>query len=327
MTGEKYLASYGNQNTLLGISMNILKLRPEHKAAVFELGIRKRGAMKELAQLLRPTIGIVTHIGHAHMEGLGSLHDIAMEKRAIFSMFEPENIGIINGDLDILTKVSYPHPIVKIGMKTTNQFEARKIVIKNNTISFIAKVYDKKYPVILQGSHEARIMHALGALAVAYYLNIPMELALEGVQKQTVVYGRFEERAVINNGIIINDAYNANPESMKAAMLAFHAYTTDREKIMVIGDMLDLGIDFAFWNRQIGRFLRKVPSIRHVILVGSFVEWTLKTLPAGMKVQHVPSVKELIPVLKPLVNKNTIVLLKASNGIGLHQVPDHFALP
>ena len=113
---------------------------------------------------------------------------------------------------------------------------------------------------------------------------------------------------------------------MKAAMLAFNAYSTDREKIMVIGDMLELGIESSFWHRQIGRFLRKVPSIKHVILVGSKVEWTLKTVPMGIKVQHVANVQELVSLLKPLVNKNTIVLLKASNGIKLHTVPDQFAL-
>lgn len=325
-SGQPYLASYGNQNTIIGVSINILKLRSQHKLAVFELGISKRSSMQEMAHLLQPTIAVITHIGHAHMEGLGSLHDIAIEKRAIFSAFQPHNIGIINGDLEILTKVSYSHPVVKFGLKTTNQFEARKIVIKNNTISFVAKVYDKKYSILLQGCHEARVMHALAALAVAYYVEIPMEVAIEGIQKQTVVQGRFEERIVSNNGIMINDAYNANPESMKAAMLAFNAYSTDREKIMVIGDMLELGIDSAFWHRQIGRFLRKVPSIRHVILVGSKVEWTLKTLPVGIQAQHVKSAQELIPLLKPLVNKNTIVLLKGSNGMKLHEISDKFAL-
>ena len=278
-SGQHYLASYGNQNTLIGVSINILKLRSAHKLAVFELGISKRSSMQEMAHLLQPTIAVITHIGHAHMEGLGSLHDIAIEKRAIFSAFKPDNIGIVNGDLEILTKVSYPHPVVKFGLKTTNQFEARKIVIKNNTISFVAKVYDQKYSILLQGCHEARVMHALASLAVAYYVGIPMEVAIEAIQKETVVQGRFEERAVSNNGIMINDAYNANPESMKAAMLAFNAYSTDREKIMVIGDMLELGIESSFWQRQIGRFLRKVPSIKHVILVGSKVEWTLKTVP------------------------------------------------
>ena len=324
--GQPYLASFGNQNTLIGVSINILKLRSEHKVAVFELGISKRSSMKEMAHLLQPTIALITHIGHAHMEGLGSLHDIAMEKRAIFSAFAPDNIGIINGDVEILTKFAYPHPVVKFGLKTTNQIQARKIVIKNNTISFVAKVYDEKYPILLQGCHEARVMHALSALAVAYYVGIPIEVAIEGIQKQTVVQGRFQELAVSNNGIMINDAYNANPESMKAAMLAFHAYSTDREKIMVIGDMLDLGIDSAFWHRQIGRFLRKVPSIRHVILVGSKVEWTLKTLPIGIKVQLVSNAQALLPLLKPLIHKNTIVLLKGSNGIKLHEIPDQFAL-
>ena len=324
--GLPYIASFGNQNTLIGLCINILKLRQEHKVAVFELGISKRSSMKEMAHLLKPTVALITHVGHAHMEGLGSLHDIAIEKRAIFSAFQPENIGIINGDLEILTKASYPHPVAKFGLKTINQIQARKINIKNNTISFVAKIYDQKYPVLLQGCHESGVMHALSALAVAYYVGIPMEIAIEAIQKQTIVEGRFQELAVGNDGIMINDAYNANPESMKSAMMAFNAYSTDREKIMVIGDMLDLGIDSAFWHRQIGRFLRKVPSIRHVILVGSKVEWTLKTLPIGIKAQRVTNMQELISLLKPLVNKNTIVLLKGSNGIHLHEVPDQFAL-
>ena len=86
--GMNFLASEGNQNTALGISVNILKLRPEHQVAIFEMGISKRGEMARMADIVRPTSAVITSIGHSHMEGLGSLADIANEKRDIFKFFK-----------------------------------------------------------------------------------------------------------------------------------------------------------------------------------------------------------------------------------------------
>ncbi len=324
-SGESFYVSFGNQNTIIGVALNILKMRLGCKAAIFEVGVSDRGSMAKIADMLQPTYALITGVGHAHMQGLGSLTDVAAEKRAIFSCFSDVNIGIVNGDQDVLASISYAYPVLKFGLKTSNQIQARKILIKNNVITFVAKIYNKKYPVILQGSHEGAVMNALSALSIAHMIEIPTEIAIAGVQKPLVVQGRFEFCQTADQGVFINDSYNANPESIKAGLLAFNAYESELSRVVVLGDMLELGADGAFWHRQIGRFLRKISGIKHLILVGEMSQWIKKTAPIGLNIECFDSWQEALPVIKKITNDKTITFVKASRGVGLQNVVD--ALP
>ncbi len=325
--GKKFLASRGNQNTKIGASLNLLRLRKEHKAAIFEVGISKRGEMAELADLIRPTTAMITNIGHQHMDGLGSLNDIALEKRDIFKYFAEDSIGIINGDLPILANVSYQHPVIKFGSKTTNQIQARKIRVSGSHISFVLKIYKNKYSILLKQPHVGVVFNVLAATAAAYLLEVSVETIIKAVQVPIVVAGRFEECSIVGGrGTLISDCYNANPESMKAALLSFQQIETKSPKIAVLGDMLGLGVNSPFWHRQIGRFLRKVPSLKHVILVGDLVKWTKKTIPVGLKVDMVSTWQEAVKKLESELDKESVVLVKGSNAIGLNNLVKVFTI-
>jgi UDP-N-acetylmuramoyl-tripeptide--D-alanyl-D-alanine ligase len=320
-----YFTSYGNQNTRIGLALNMLKMRFFHKAAIFEVGISRRGEMKHLVELLKPTVSVITQIGHGHMAGLGALTDVAQEKRDIFSLFKAENVGIINGDQDILAKVSYDFPVMKFGFKMTNQIQARKILIKNNVISFILKLYNKKYAVMIKGSHEGRILNALAAAAITRTLGVSDDDIVRGLQKELVVQGRFEEMQLASGGILINDCYNSNPESIKAGILAFNAYETDKKKYLVLGDMLELGIDSSFWHRQAGRLIHKVSGIHHIVLIGTMVQWLQKTLPIHCSSTHFETWEAAEDFLKKLDSSDSIFYFKGSHGTGLHKLVRTFS--
>lgn len=321
LAGKKFLASYGNQNTVIGVSLNVLRMRPEHEVAVFELGISKRGEMKQLVAIAQPNIAIVTAIGHSHMEGLGSLQDIASEKREIFAFFKEHNIGIVNGDQRLLSHVAYNHPVIKFGSKTTNQVQARKINQEGDVISFVLKLYKEKCHVKISSHHKGAVDNALAATACAYLLNIPTSIILQGIQAPLAIAGRFEPCPMLGDkGMMINDAYNASPESMKAALIAFERYETNATKIAVLGDMAELGANSPFWHRQLGRFLRKVPSLRSVVLVGSHVAWTKKTIPVGVHVELVANWQEAKHVLDQQLQGDSLVLVKGSRSMALDQL-------
>lgn len=323
--GMQALVSPENQNTRLGIALTLLKLRPAHQCAIFEVGISRRGEMAEIAELLQPTHAVITTIGHCHMEGLGAFGDIALEKRAIFKYFTEKNIGIINGDQPILAQVSYTHPVVKFGAKTTNQIQARKVRIENNQILFSLKIYKDKYPIVLNQTHTGVVWNILAATSVAYLLNIPANTIVKAVQTPVILKERFEQRTIKGNrGTIIHDAYNANPESMKAAILAFSKIQTSAQRIVILGDMLELGHTGAQWHRQIGKILCKTSLLHRVILVGSLVQWTRKALPVGTHVDHVTSWKEAIPLLEQQLDKDALVLVKGSHGMQLENLVNHF---
>ena len=324
--GSNTFVSLGNQNTLIGLALNMLGMREYHESAIFEVGISKRGEMARMVDMLKPTTGLITNIGHCHMEGLGSLHDIALEKRDVFKCFKEDSIGIINGDQPILAGVGYPHPVIKFGSKTTNQIQARKINVDGETIDFVLKIYKNKYNVTLNKTHSGAVFNALAATTIAHHLGIPDSVIVKGIQKPVVVSNRFERRELKDNsGMMINDCYNANPESMKAALLAFEQIETGSQKLAVLGDMLELGVNSPFWHRQLGRFLRKVPSLKEVILVGDLVEWTKKTVPPGVKAEIVPTWEDAATMLKKKLSGDDVVLVKGSRGIQLEKLVQKFS--
>lgn len=321
-----HIASIDNQNTLIGSALNMLRMREHHKAAIFEMGISNRGEMARIAGLVRPTIGVITNIGHQHMDGLGSLNDIAIEKRDIFKYFAEDNIGIVNGDQPMLSDVSYLHPIITFGSKMSNQIQARKVRISGEQISFILKIYGKKYPVVIKRPHVGIINQVLAVAAVSHLLQIPDELIVRVIQEPVLVASRFQPFSCKFSGAtLIDDCYNANPESVKAALLALQQIESTQQKIAVLGDMLGLGVNSPFWHRQIGRFLRKVPSVKKVILVGKLVEWVQKTAPFGCEIIMVPDWQSAATILEQDIKNKPVVLVKGSRAIGLDNLVKQFS--
>jgi UDP-N-acetylmuramoyl-tripeptide--D-alanyl-D-alanine ligase len=316
-----HLATQGNQNTMLGVSLNILKLTSQHRVAVFEVGISARGEMKRIADLLRPTTAAITGIGHCHMAGLGSFNDIAAEKRAIFSFFKESCIGIVNGDQPILADVAYSHPVIRFGSKTTNQVQARKVQLGSNNATFVLKIYGQRHKVTVHNNHIGTVFNTLIATAIAHVLEIPQSTIVAAVQDSCAVSSRFERRNLkTGSGFLIDDAYNASPESVKAALLAFERVKTNGSKLAVLGDMLELGVNAPFWHRQLGRFLRKVPSLREIILVGEHVQWTKKTVPLGVTVHMAGDWQQAVKLVKKQVGKDAAVLVKGSFALGLQNL-------
>ena len=325
-SGKQCFSSQGNQNTLLGIALNILKMTEQDAVGIFEVGIGARSEMVNLVDLLRPTTALITAIGHSHMEGLGSLHDIALEKRKIFSFFTDSNIGIINGDQAVLSQVGYAHPVIRFGQKTTNQIQARKVKISAGSISFVLKIYNNKYQVVLPHTHQGMITNVLASVAIAYQVGID-ELSILGAIKHLPVYPqRFEICSLKDHkGIMIDDCYNASPESVKAALLAFEHMDGVGKKIAVLGDMLELGEDSHFWHRQVGRFLKKSRSVKHLILVGSNIQVVKETAPYGITIETAESWQDAIERLNSLLENNNAVLVKGSRGMQLQHLVSAFA--
>lgn len=311
------LVSFGNQNTLIGASMNILKMTDEHQVAVFEMGISEIGSMQELAVLVRPTCAVITMVGRGHMQGLGTIANIAHEKRAIFSLFNEQNVGIINGDQKELAAIGYKHPVIRFGKKNSNQIQVQKIKVQNNALHCFIKIYKKKYAVVLQTTNQSRIFNALAAIAVGKILNIADEILIEAVQKFSCADRRFQFIRLNHECELIDDAYNANPESMKASLLAFDQYQTERDRVLVLGDMLELAEKSALYHRNIGRLIGKLSRVDCVILIGQQSLHIAETMPKYIQCYHFNKVKDAADLLKNmLLRQNKIFLLKASCSMG-----------
>ena len=321
-------SSLKNQNNIIGLSLNILKMNQEHKVAVFEMGISQKGEMEQLADILRPNIALITFIAHAHTDGLGSLAEIVKQKKNIFKFFNNNDIGVVCGDLPLLSNFFHTYPVIKFGLKKANQIQARKVCISYDgepTTSFVLKIYDKKCDVKLKGNHAGFVNNALAATTLANLLNISPEDIVSGLQTFKTFENRFEKKIIKGNrGTIISDCYNANPESMKAAILAFGQMKSEGLKVAILGDMLELGEKEEFWHKQIGRVLRKAKKLDSVILVGKLAKFIAKTAPAHLKIEFVKDwqqAKEKVEIiLQNNSQKQSLFLAKASKAIKLFEM-------
>jgi UDP-N-acetylmuramoyl-tripeptide--D-alanyl-D-alanine ligase len=175
-------------------------------------------------------------------------------------------------------------------------------------------------------NHSGPVLNGLAVVAAAYVLGIGPDVIIQALQFPVFVPGRFERRSIKNKrGILIDDCYNASPESMKAALLAFEKLEEKGQKIAVLGDMLELGVNAPFWHRQLGRFLRKVPSLNHVVLVGENIKWAQKTMPSYITCDVVPTWKEAVGCLASKLDKESIVLVKGSLSLGLKNIIQEMA--
>ncbi len=325
--------SYQNQNTIIGVSLNLLKVTHKHTCAVFELGINDKGEMAELVDILRPTLGLITTITHAHASRIGSLEDIAREKRTIFKFFSASQVGIICGDHPLLNNLSYAHPIARFGTKTFNHVQARKIAIiekEHNELAttFVLKWYNKKATITLPTHHQGMINNALAAATLAYHLNVTLEDVIRGLENYQGIAQRFEMKKMHKtSGMLINDCYNANPESMKAALIAFDRIKAPGEKIAILGNMLELGDRAVYWHRRIGRLLRNLKSINSLILVGDLAQHMAYSIPAHMEVSTALDWQEACKQLDEKIShkKEPLILVKASLGMALGKLVETFS--
>ncbi|MFH0898772.1 MAG: UDP-N-acetylmuramoyl-tripeptide--D-alanyl-D-alanine ligase [bacterium] len=329
--GINAFTSFKNQNNTIGLPLNILNVEKHHEVAVFELGISTKGEMAVLVDILCPDIALITCIAHAHGQGLGTLPEIAEEKRRIFKNFTESNVGVIFGDQGLLSDVAYAHPVARFGFKIKNQVHARKVCLfsddeGNLTLHFTLRWYDKKVAMSLPGHHKGLICNALAASTLAYLLKIRLEDVVQGLKTYAGVENRFEIKPLKGlQGRIISDCYNANPESMKAALAAFDLMKAPGEKIAVLGDMLELGAHEVYWHRQIGRALNRFPSIKNIVLVGQRAQNIASTAPAGVTILLADDYKEAGKVLKSLLDKkDSLVLVKASHGMNLSEMVQDF---
>jgi UDP-N-acetylmuramoyl-tripeptide--D-alanyl-D-alanine ligase len=352
-TDIPFYISEKNQNTFIGLCINMLNVKKNCKVAAFEVGMSEPGEIAAKADILCPSIGLITKISYSHISQLGSLQNVAQEKRQLFKNFKGQEIGIIFGDQSILTDVNYAHPIARYGFKTKNHVQAR--MIKNvidshgNAITeFNLKWYGYKAKVKFNTMHTGLLSNALAASTIAYFVDVPFSAVVSGIESYVGFDNRFEPKRIKDNlGTIISDCYNANPESMKAAILAFDKMVSTGKKIAVIGDMLELGHREIYWHRNLGKLLNKASSIKSIILVGNLVRYTQGMISSGVDIVRVKDWQEAEQVLKTQIshtsgtlvskaamsktlasktcaskqsNCQALVLVKASHGISLDKL-------
>lgn len=311
------LATEGNLNNDIGVPQMLLRLRQHHCYAVIEMGMNHMGEISYLTQLAKPTVALITNAGAAHIEGLGSVETVACAKAEIFEGLDQQGIAVINADdvyAPLWRKYAGSRQIMDFGLHEKPRISAEYQV--NPLMSRVKlKLPDGIAEVELHVPGVHNIYNALAAAAAATALGIGKTLIASGLENFQGVQGRMQKKLGLHQALLIDDTYNANPASVRAALAVLAA--TVGKKILVLGDMGELGKSAIDLHREIGRDARKA-GLDQLLTLGELSAYAAEEFGKGAR--HFNSLDELLNVIESLLAEDVAVLIKGSRFMQMERV-------
>jgi len=315
------LATEGNFNNQWGVPLMLTRLTPEHKSAVIEMGMNHFDELRYLTHLAKPTIALITNAGPSHLEGVGgTIKGVAQAKGEIFEGLSNDGVAVINAD----------DKFAELWKKLAGEPNTRKIItfgldhpadVHGELIlnGFSLNYSDQRINIKLNLLGKHNIRNALGAAAVAIANHIELSIIKSALEKINPEHGRMEVKKGLNGSKIIDDTYNANPLSFKAALEAISNPKERARKILVLGDMRELGEQALELHRECGK-LAKSSGIDKIFATGDLMKELVKSF--GENAQHFDNQEELIQALLPCLSKEVLVLVKGSRSMKMEKVVD-----
>ena len=311
------LATEGNLNNNIGLPLTMLRLNADHKVAVFEMGMNHLLEIDYLTHLAEPDVALLIQAGTAHIGELGSREAIAQAKGEIFSGLRANGVAVINMHdrfaaywrclVDGLTQ---PHRIIGFGIAPEDDvvgtFSTEALTIRHDGEAVNAHLH-------VAGEHNQR--NALAAAAAAIALNVPLTTIREGLEDFEGVAGRLRTFEGHNKATIIDDTYNANPDSVRAAIDVLRA--KQGKRILVLGDMGELGAEAIEMHADIGLYAKHA-ELDGVVAIGKLTEATVMSL--GVSGWHFEQIDDLVDELLPLLAPDVTVLVKGSRFMKMERV-------
>jgi UDP-N-acetylmuramoyl-tripeptide--D-alanyl-D-alanine ligase len=313
---KKTVMNEGNLNSETGLPLSVFNVRSYHEVGVFELGMNRKGEICEIANVLKPNIALITNIGTAHIEHIGSKLNILNEKKCIFNFLKSGDTALIPKDDEysnvladgVNAKVSY------YGIDTFDELEkTHSLGLEGTEITWAGE----KIRFALPGKHS--LHDAMAAIAIAKEIHISNDAIKKGLEKVRPIFGRLE--ILKGRTTVIRDCYNANPEST-ARSIEFCNSLKQGRLIFVIGDMLELGETSASAHAKLGELLAESRADR-VFLFGRETAAAASVLKSKEKnAFHTENIDELSCALDSYVQTGDIVLLKGSRGCALERLSE-----
>lgn len=318
----KVLKNEGTKNNQIGLPLALLSLDKSYDFAVLEAGTNHPGEIEYLAKIAQPNIGIITNIGHAHLEFLKNLRGVFKEKRTLMNYLKQPYIMILNADDDLLKKelvkkIKKP-AIFSFGIKRKADFIASDIKVLNRKIKFAV---NKKYEFTLKTFGYYNVYNALVAISLARILGMEYNDIASGLSDFEFPQGRLY-LIELNSIKFIDDSYNSNPISLQQALDALNNFRIKGRKILVMGDMLELGNDKELFHMQAGQKVARVCDA--FIAVGKLSQKTAQTA-RSLGFENIfscenPNQARDILFNKIVPNSNDLVLVKGSRRMKMEEV-------
>lgn len=308
----------GNLNNELGVPLTLFGLEQEHQAAVIEMGISDFGEMRRISKMVKPTICVITVIGCCHLENLGDLKGVLKAKTEMFENITQGGKVILNGDDKMLRTVTYVKGVTPIfyGLGKENEYTAKDIENRTDRgITCKICFNGKALPVTIPAIGNYMVSNALAAAAIGNVLGLSDSQIISGVESYKTVGSR--ANVIKTGGItVIDDCYNANPNSVKAALDTLANFGGRR--VAVLGDMKELGKDELRLHREIGAYACEKADF--IIAVGHLAVKIKEG--AGDKCVYFESLDKALAELSSLINTGDTVLVKASHSMEFNKITE-----
>lgn len=317
---DAVLATHGNLNNDIGMPLTLLKLRAKHRYAVIEMGMNHTGEIDYLSRIACPDVAIVNNAGSAHLAGLGSIAAVARAKGEIFAGLSVQGTAIINADdnyASLWRELVGDKKIIDFALDHPAAVTAQWQMLEYGA-NMDVRTPQSNFSVQLQvpGAHNVR--NALAAIAAAVGLNISNTNIVAGLENFLGVAGRMQRHVTAHGAQLIDDSYNANPASLRAALRVLTQATGT--KILVLGDMGELGAEAAELHGQLGAEAREL-GIDELLALGELTRHTVREFGAGA--QHFASIEDLLAVLNQKLDAKTTLLVKGSRFMRMERVVHH----
>lgn len=322
-TTYKVHKTSGNYNNHLGLPLTILGMSSDTEVVVLEMGMSSRGEIEFLSKLAEPDIAVITNIGESHLLDLGSREEIAKAKLEIIQGLSENGSFIYYGDERLLREgaIGINRKVYTFGTAHGNDVEVQAVEQQQDSTRFqLSGALSGTYEIPILGRHN--VMNAVAAMLVAKQLHISTTAICEGLASVQLTNMRMEMLDGNKGEKIINDAYNASPTSMKAAIRLVESLTGYARKIVVLGDMLELGEKEKEFHREIGESIsaEKIDKVFTYGQLGQYIAEGARVSLSSDDVKDFISKEELIAELRSITMKNDLILVKASRGMRLEEV-------
>ena len=279
------LATHGNLNNHIGVPLTLMRLESAHRSAIIEMGANRCGDVAELVQIARPTVGLITNAGAEHLEGFGDLDGVARGEGEMVSCLEPGATGIINADdayAGYWRRVAGTQRIVTFGVHAAADVTARDVVHAIERGEFATRFTlvcpAGECEILLKAGGSHNVVNALAAAAAAGAAGAPLEDIAAGLADFRPVAGRLQLKAGMRDSWIVDDSYNANPSSVRAALEVLR--TLPGTTWMVLGDMAELGEHATDSHAHVGSYARDC-GVKRLFAMGPQSSRAVETFGAG----------------------------------------------
>jgi UDP-N-acetylmuramoyl-tripeptide--D-alanyl-D-alanine ligase len=301
------VAADASRNNELGLPLTVLGLEPETRVLVAEMGMRGLGQIAELCAIARPTLALVTSIGPEHLELVGSVEDVARANAEAIEALPPGGVAVVPADEPLL------EPYLR-GDVDVRRFDPASALRDGDAWRFVVGGREVRLALPFQQRH--LVGNALAALTAYDALGLPLDRAAEGAAAIRLSRWRGEVRDLPGGGLVVNDAYNANPLSMRAALVDLSERAAGRRRVAILGEMAELGAESARYHAEIAELVREL-GIELVVAVGEPARAYLGETEKGLAVSDAAGVAEVLAELRP----GDAILVKASRAVGLEGIP------